>query len=114
CIYCVVTTHESQDCPQLVCQFCGSRDHTRFGCPTKQRCPQCRQVGHTKESCQEKLKLPKSEQDPCAFCGFGHTEEECSEIWRSFNPLTATRKTVNSIPAFCFICGAEGHYGPEC
>ncbi|KAI0133925.1 hypothetical protein BJ170DRAFT_179247 [Xylariales sp. AK1849] len=114
CTHCVSTMHHSQDCPQFTCPFCGSRAHSRFGCPTKQRCAKCRQLGHSKEYCQEKLAVAREEMPPCIFCGAAHTEDECTEIWRSFDPSGVEIKKVKAIPTFCYTCGREGHYGPEC
>lgn len=114
CTHCTSIRHQSADCPQLTCQFCSSRDHSSWGCPSKQRCSKCRQVGHTVDTCQEKLALAKEEMVPCAFCQCAHTEDECTEIWRSFNPSEVEIRKVKDIPSFCYICGAEGHYGPEC
>lgn len=114
CIHCVSVKHNSANCPELACQFCGSSDHTRYKCPTKQRCNKCRQLGHTKDKCREKIALAKEEMEPCAYCGSPHTEDQCIEIWKSFNPSEAEIKKVKVIPTFCYVCGAEGHYGPEC
>ncbi|KAM0808876.1 hypothetical protein AB5N19_09219 [Seiridium cardinale] len=114
CIHCVSTRHISGNCPQLACQFCSSREHTRYGCPRKQRCSKCRQVGHTKDTCQEKLSLTTEEMEPCAYCGSAHTEDQCIQVWKSFNPAEVEIKKVKTIPAFCYTCGQEGHYGPEC
>ncbi|RYP32451.1 hypothetical protein DL767_005215 [Monosporascus sp. MG133] len=114
CISCSGTGHRAKSCPQLICRFCNSPSHTSLSCPTKQRCAKCRQLGHGEETCAEKLALAADEQDPCAFCGAGHLENECSEVWRSYDPANATIKKVKAIPGFCYTCGAEGHYGPEC
>ncbi|KAI1759644.1 hypothetical protein GGR53DRAFT_512974 [Hypoxylon sp. FL1150] len=114
CLSCSGIGHKSQDCPHLRCKFCESQDHSSFGCPTKQRCSKCHQLGHAARDCEEKLALAAQEQDGCAFCGAKHTEEQCTEIWRSFALTEETRKKVKDIPAFCYTCGAQGHYGPEC
>ncbi|KAH9892343.1 hypothetical protein F4778DRAFT_317110 [Xylariomycetidae sp. FL2044] len=113
CLSCAGVGHRAQGCPQIACRFCGSRKHTHFGCPTRQRCTKCHQVGHGHEDCVEKLGLAVDERQSCAYCGSDHEEADCFEIWRSFDPTTAV-KTVRHIPAFCYTCGAEGHYGPEC
>ncbi|KAH8671442.1 hypothetical protein BX600DRAFT_510114 [Xylariales sp. PMI_506] len=114
CTHCVSVRHDSSECPQLKCQFCESSTHSRFACPTKERCSKCQQLGHSKATCQEKLTLAKEEIAPCVFCGAAHTEDECTEIWRSFNPAEVEIKKVKAIPAFCYTCGRSGHYGPEC
>ncbi|KAI1773490.1 hypothetical protein F4818DRAFT_111405 [Hypoxylon cercidicola] len=114
CLSCSGTGHKSRECPLLHCKFCESEDHTSFGCPTKQRCSKCRQLGHNAGSCVEKLALAIEEQSGCAFCGAEHIEGQCTEIWRSFSLSAETHRKVKDIPAFCYTCGAQGHYGPEC
>lgn len=114
CIHCVSTKHGSDSCPQLVCQFCASAEHTRYRCPTKQRCTKCHQMGHANSTCQEKIALAREEREPCVICASAHTEDQCAEIWKSFNPTAVEIKKVKTIPSFCYTCGNEGHYGPEC
>ncbi|KAI1085348.1 hypothetical protein F5B20DRAFT_141315 [Whalleya microplaca] len=114
CLFCSGIGHRAYNCPQAGCQFCESQRHTSFGCPMRQRCDKCRQVGHDITTCQEKLALALEEQSDCAICGDGHTEMTCPEMWRSFAPVEAHRRSVKDIPAFCYNCGAQGHYGPEC
>ncbi|ETS81847.1 hypothetical protein PFICI_06849 [Pestalotiopsis fici W106-1] len=114
CTHCVSTKHASDSCPQLLCQFCGSAEHTRYGCPTKQRCTKCHQIGHANTTCHEKIALAREEREPCAICGSPHTEDQCVEIWKSFNHTEVEIKKVKTIPCFCYTCGNEGHYGPEC
>ncbi|KAI1250867.1 hypothetical protein MGN70_007927 [Eutypa lata] len=114
CISCSGTGHKAGNCPKLACRFCESVNHHSLSCPTKQRCTKCHQVGHSIETCTEKLALTADEQDPCTLCGGDHLENDCSEVWRSYDPLGTTIKKVKAIPAFCYTCGNEGHYGPEC
>ncbi|KAH7026279.1 uncharacterized protein B0I36DRAFT_330291 [Microdochium trichocladiopsis] len=114
CLSCSGIGHKAKECPQRSCRFCSSFKHTSYGCPTKRRCSRCYALGHSSKSCTEKLALTAEERDPCAFCGAPHLEAECSEIWRSYNPGAVTRRTVKTIPTFCFTCGRQGHYGPEC
>ncbi|OTA70476.1 hypothetical protein K449DRAFT_380531 [Hypoxylon sp. EC38] len=114
CINCSGVGHRSRECPLLQCKFCGSREHILFACPTRQRCSKCRQLGHDSKACKERLTLLEEEEDGCAFCGVDHSEEKCTEIWRSFTLSTEVHKKVKNIPAFCYTCGGLGHYGPEC
>ncbi|XXH03445.1 hypothetical protein Hte_009847 [Hypoxylon texense] len=114
CLSCSGIGHKSRECPQLRCKFCEGQGHTSFGCPTKQRCSKCRQLGHNAGGCQEKLALAIEEQGGCALCGAEHAEEQCTEIWRSFVLSAETHQKVKDIPAFCYTCGAQGHYGQEC
>ncbi|KAI5923129.1 hypothetical protein F4810DRAFT_701362 [Camillea tinctor] len=114
CLSCSAIGHRAHECPQKTCRFCNSTGHNAFGCPTRQRCTKCRQLGHGLDTCLEKLALAPDEMDSCAFCGAGHADDDCSEIWRSYNPLEGTIKKVKSIPSFCYNCGSHNHYGPEC
>ncbi|KAI1639948.1 hypothetical protein F4809DRAFT_592946 [Biscogniauxia mediterranea] len=114
CLSCSAIGHRAHQCPQNTCRFCSSMNHNAFGCPTRKRCAKCHQLGHVMETCQEKLALASDELDGCAICGAGHLDDDCSEIWRSYNPLEVARKKVKSIPSFCYNCGAQNHYGPEC
>ncbi|KAI3322429.1 hypothetical protein HD806DRAFT_500005 [Xylariaceae sp. AK1471] len=114
CLSCSSVGHTTQVCPELSCRFCESGSHNSFGCPTKQRCDKCRQTGHSVDICQEKLALAPEELGGCAFCGAEHQDQDCPEIWRSFRPSELNVKKVKSIPAFCYLCGGENHYGPEC
>ncbi|KAI2627475.1 hypothetical protein GGS26DRAFT_143680 [Hypomontagnella submonticulosa] len=113
CLFCSGVGHRARECPQRHCRFCGSQDHESFGCPSKERCSKCHQLGHNGAACHEKLALALEEQGGCAFCGAEHTEERCSDIWRSYTPSSEVHK-VKDIPAFCYTCGGRGHYGPEC
>ncbi|GAP83136.2 putative protein AIR2 [Rosellinia necatrix] len=114
CLSCSGIGHATQTCPELSCRFCESKEHSPFGCPTKRRCDKCLQTGHGVDTCQEKLALAPDELGGCAFCNADHQDEDCSEIWRSFIPSELNIKKVQSIPAFCYVCGGENHYGPEC
>lgn len=114
CLNCGAIGHHAYECPLLTCKFCGSKKHIYLGCPTKKRCQKCYRIGHKDVDCKEKLKLAPEERDPCAFCGAEHTEDKCSELWRTYKPSPETTRKVKHIPAFCYTCGAEGHYGPEC
>ena len=114
CVSCSGQGHKAKECPQLSCRFCKNAGHTSFWCPTIQRCIRCRQLGHSSTACTEKLALTADEQSPCSFCGGAHFEHDCSEVWRSYDPNNTTIKKVKAIPAFCYTCGGEGHYGPEC
>ncbi|KAI0812001.1 hypothetical protein GGR55DRAFT_639985 [Xylaria sp. FL0064] len=103
-----------QVCPDLSCRFCDSTSHHSFGCPSRRRCDKCRQIGHSSDTCREKLALAADELGGCAFCGADHEDQDCFEIWTSFEPSASNTKKVKSIPAFCYVCGGENHYGPEC
>ncbi|KAK5628594.1 hypothetical protein RRF57_004309 [Xylaria bambusicola] len=106
--------HTKQDHPEPSCRFCKHGGHSPFGCPTRRRCDKCHQVGHGVDACQEKLALATDELGGCAFCDADHQDQDCFEIWTSFRPSDTNIRRVKSIPAFCYVCGGENHYGPEC
>ncbi|KAI1167762.1 hypothetical protein F5B18DRAFT_601217 [Nemania serpens] len=114
CLSCSGIGHATQACPELSCQFCESQSHTSFGCPTRRRCDKCRQIGHSVDTCHEKLALAADELGGCTFCKAGHQDQDCFEIWRSFKDSGFNVKKVKKIPAFCYVCGGKDHYGPEC
>ncbi|KAI1303360.1 hypothetical protein F5Y03DRAFT_190580 [Xylaria venustula] len=114
CLMCSGLGHTMRTCPELSCRFCNNTSHNSFGCPTRRRCEKCRQSGHNINTCQEKLTLAADEFGGCVFCGAGHQDTDCFEIWTSFRPSESNTKKVKSIPAFCYVCGGENHYGSEC
>ncbi|GAW18512.1 hypothetical protein ANO14919_079880 [Xylariales sp. No.14919] len=114
CLSCSGIGHSVQTCPELSCRFCESKNHRSFGCPMRRRCDKCHQTGHTVDTCQEKLSLAADELGGCIFCNADHLDQDCSEIWTTFKPSELNLRKVKSIPAFCYVCGGEKHYGPEC
>ncbi|KAJ4306073.1 hypothetical protein N0V88_000869 [Collariella sp. IMI 366227] len=118
CHLCASPDHSAASCPNIACRFCDSGRHRSFNCPTRHRCTKCKQLGHTKHQCKEKLAIPADEQE-CAFCGGrDHDDALCHEHWRSFvvcNPNTAAPpRKVRSLPVYCYTCGRQGHYGTVC
>jgi hypothetical protein len=115
CSVCARSGHRHSSCPELTCKFCGDQRHISTSCPTRTRCENCRQLGHVASACSSKLKLAPGEDDECAFCGSAeHHDDQCEEIWRSFDPEDHPIKKVKDIPVYCCNCGFAGHYGPEC
>jgi protein AIR1/2 len=115
CTGCASYGHRLRSCPRLKCQFCGDTEHMGPGCPTRKRCPKCKQLGHPKEKCTEKLALAPGEAMECAFCASkDHTESDCTEFYRSYRPNEYTMRKVKEIPIYCYCCGKKGHYGTEC
>lgn len=114
CHACASRDHGTPDCPETTCRFCHAVEHRSFGCPTRFRCTKCRQLGHLKKDCTEKLALPLEEVE-CAFCqSRDHVDASCHELWRSFSFNRSTARKVRSLPVFCYCCGRQGHYGPAC
>ncbi|KAL2196575.1 hypothetical protein P885DRAFT_37972 [Corynascus similis CBS 632.67] len=114
CHLCASRDHDATECPETACRFCRDPEHRSFSCPTRRRCTKCKQLGHQKEDCKEKLALPPDEVE-CVFCqSRDHVDASCHEIWRSFKINPATVRKVRLLPVFCYCCGHEGHYGSVC
>lgn len=115
CMTCAVTGHKTSQCPRLECSLCGvSGLHFTSGCPEAQRCTKCRQHGHLKEGCFEKL-IAISGGPSCALCNSkGHFELDCDLLWRSFEPSSVTSFKVRYISHACYYCGSNQHFGPDC
>ncbi|KXX77320.1 Protein AIR2 [Madurella mycetomatis] len=114
CVMCASRGHVSTGCPAMICRFCHDAGHPSFSCPARRRCTKCRQLGHTKEDCREKLALAPEEMD-CAFCqSRDHLDASCPDLRRSFLSDLGTVRKVRSLPIFCYCCGCQGHYGPAC
>lgn len=115
CLTCASFGHNAPNCPETICKFC-QQSHFSYSCPSRQRCAKCKQLGHTKASCKEKLAMATGEGFmECAFCqAQDHQEEQCSEIWETYRPQVGQIKQVRSVPTFCYCCGAEGHFGTDC
>jgi len=121
CTMCASRSHTSPYCPDLICQFCGDNQehyHPSYACPTRRRCTKCKQLGHSKQECREKLALAPDEGEAaeCTFCkSQDHTDSACSSLWRTFRPPPESEcKKVKALPVYCSRCGNEGHYGPDC
>ncbi|KDN59770.1 putative zinc knuckle domain-containing protein [Colletotrichum sublineola] len=115
CVYCASVGHNSTACPKTACKFCQQPNHFSWNCPTRERCTKCRQLGHGKARCTEKLVHLDEEGMECAICGAqDHLEDECEVLWRSYKPQDGLVKKVKVFPAFCASCGTEGHYSSDC
>ena len=113
CIFCASNQHIYGACPATKCRFCQNQEHPSYACPSRYRCSKCKQLGHAKDQCREKLVLAIEETE-CGICQrTGHTEASCDELWRSYDPGNPVKK-VRLLPVFCYLCGHEGHYGTEC
>ena len=116
CLSCGILGHRSSSCPALSCTSCSTFGrHSTTMCPLNVRCGKCRERGHSKENCPEKLSRSKSEAIACDLCGSkDHLEIACQCIWQSYQPKREDIHTVRDIPVHCYMCGESGHYGPEC
>ncbi|KAK4144271.1 uncharacterized protein C8A04DRAFT_11600 [Dichotomopilus funicola] len=114
CHACASRSHSAAECPEKTCRFCGDREHRTFACPTRVRCTKCKQLGHRRHDCREKLVTP-ADQLECAFCASReHGDASCHELWRSVRPAPDTVRKVRELPIYCYNCGYGGHYGPAC
>ncbi|KAN0112717.1 hypothetical protein V8E51_005668 [Hyaloscypha variabilis] len=116
CLSCGCLGHRKSMCPALSCTSCStSGKHSTASCPLNARCGKCRERGHSKEECPEKLSRSKGEAIACDMCGSkDHLEIACQYIWRSYEPKPEEIRTVRDIPVHCYMCGESDHYGPEC
>lgn len=116
CLSCGCLGHRSSTCPALSCTSCSTfGKHSTASCPFNARCDKCRERGHFKEDCPEKLARSKGEAVACDICGSkDHLEIACQYIWRSYEPRPEEIRTVRDIPVHCYVCGGSDHYGPEC
>ncbi len=115
CVCCSRSGHRAAACPEKTCKFCKTTDHTVGRCPTRQRCKKCKQLGHTRSTCQEKLALAPGEADECAFCASPHhLEGACTVFPRSHRAEVDHDQKVQSIPAYCYFCGSDKHFGGDC
>ncbi|KAL2258999.1 hypothetical protein VTK26DRAFT_7484 [Humicola hyalothermophila] len=114
CELCACYGHRSAVCPDARCRFCQDPSHRSFSCPNRRRCSKCKQLGHLKEGCSEKLALPLEERE-CAFCGSrDHDDASCHELSRSFSTTPDKARKVCSLPVFCSWCGRQGHFMSDC
>lgn len=114
CKVCASHGHDSTDCSVAKCRFCDDPGHRSFSCPTRQRCTKCKQLGHKKEECSEKLGLAPEEVE-CAFCGSrDHDDASCPDLSVSFSIEANDARKVRSLPKYCSCCGRKGHFASEC
>jgi protein AIR1/2 len=117
CVMCTSHTHTVDACPHLICGFCQSADHRTIACGFEKLAPMgyspsCLHVGHPHDQCpynRDKV------LEPCILCQSSeHLENVCERIWRTYEPEPTRIRKVNSLTAYCYQCGLEGHYGNDC
>ncbi|TLS25288.1 hypothetical protein PpBr36_07594 [Pyricularia pennisetigena] len=116
CVICAKNGHRANDCPPPTCRHCQDQGHTSAQCPTRVRCTKCQRLGHIKKSCPEKLASAAGEAElECAVCcATDHLEDDCESLWCTYYPDPENIVKVQSIPAFCYSCGADNHFGGDC
>ena len=116
CLVCTHPGHMAARCPQLTCAHCGKyNDHSPPFCPATQKCPKCREPGHTQSHCKSKLKVPNSELT-CDLCSnAGHVEDDCELLWRTSGlPGVLNMSDTRLKHIFCYECGRRSHLGNDC
>ncbi|RDW82203.1 hypothetical protein BP6252_03315 [Coleophoma cylindrospora] len=114
CLACAASGHHVDTCPSMVCKKCGARNHPALFCPQNKRCGKCRDLGHERSECPEKLLAARTEAVPCDLCkSVEHIESACPILWRSFQ-LSGEVKKIHELQIHCFCCGGTGHYGLDC
>ncbi|KAJ9615368.1 hypothetical protein H2200_001443 [Cladophialophora chaetospira] len=109
CLSCLQTGHAERNCPEVVCTHCSDLHSSRL-CPQLQRCPKCREKGHTFEACRSGLKVTTV---PCDICGgLGHIEQTCLQrFFPSYKNLT-----TEPLPLWicCSNCASRSHLVGDC
>lgn len=116
CLVCTRAGHMAASCPKLTCAHCGKyNDHFPPFCPATQKCPKCREPGHTQAHCKSKLKVPNSELT-CDLCSnAGHIEVDCELLWRTSGlPGVINVSDTRLKYIFCYECGRRSHLGNDC
>ncbi|RDA93644.1 hypothetical protein CP533_4847 [Ophiocordyceps camponoti-saundersi (nom. inval.)] len=117
CLYCSRDGHVAAACPHKTCKFCGQTGHWHFACKTRQRCTNCRQLGHATSVCGgARVEWQDETGLACAFCGDkDHLEDECTDVWRTYHlDDSKTVQKVEDIIISCAICASREHYFSEC
>ncbi|KOS20086.1 Protein AIR2 [Escovopsis weberi] len=93
--------------PASMCLLCGREGHIAVDCQDS--------LGHSTAKCIEKLALTKDEGLECFYCKSpDHLEDECTEWWRSYEPLAHVVKTISHLPSSCAACGSGQHDSGDC
>lgn len=117
CLICAEIGHMQEGCPARTCQHCKAVDqHFTYNCPIVAKCTKCRERGHAKENCPSKLARSAADGFFCDLCNKpGHVEEECSLLWRTFNPdKIPNLNKVARMTVSCYQCGSHLHWGDDC
>lgn len=117
CLTCSQAGHMAELCPSRTCQHCQAVDeHFSKDCATVAKCRKCRERGHSKANCASKLARSAADGFFCDSCSQpGHVEEECSLLWRSFNPdKEPNLHKVARLTVVCYECSAATHWGGDC
>lgn len=95
CVRCTSRTHLADVCPHLACLMCHG-DHSTLSCPG-----QGAEEGKTNPACR--------------LCqSASHIDQVCDQLWRTYEPEPSRIRKIRSLEAYCYSCGEQGHYGPEC
>ncbi|KAK3046029.1 hypothetical protein LTS18_013486, partial [Coniosporium uncinatum] len=117
CTTCSESGHVPERCPARTCVHCKAVDrHLSVLCPTIKKCSRCRERGHKVDQCPSKLARSQADGLSCDVCSkTGHTEENCSLLWRTFNPdKIPFLQQVKTMIVCCYQCGSNRHWGGDC
>ncbi|KAL7914866.1 hypothetical protein GGI35DRAFT_474578 [Trichoderma velutinum] len=115
CLLCGREGHTADGCTNCACKFCGQDDHWQYACPSLDlKCDKCDIRGHSATGCAT-VREERGYVFKCSLChSTAHTDERCTEPWRSFHPEAVTIKTVTALPVSCASCGSSQHFSANC
>ncbi|PHH68439.1 hypothetical protein CDD80_7520 [Ophiocordyceps camponoti-rufipedis] len=115
CLNCSGEGHEAAECLRQECRYCGDMNHWHYCCPTRERCSNCRQLGHSTGDCKEEQAASKTQHVNCAFCGGDdHVERDCMDPWSDMDAKMKTIGRMVHAPVSCASCGAGDHVWSDC
>ncbi|KAL6805784.1 hypothetical protein J3E68DRAFT_422025 [Trichoderma sp. SZMC 28012] len=115
CLLCGREGHTADGCTHCACKFCGQDDHWQYVCPSLDlKCDKCDIRGHSAAGCATVPEV-RGYVFKCSLChSTAHTDERCTQPWRSFHPEAETIKTVTALPVSCASCGSSQHFSANC
>ncbi|KKO99579.1 hypothetical protein THAR02_08313 [Trichoderma harzianum] len=115
CLLCGREGHTADGCTNCACKFCGQDDHWQYVCPSLElKCDKCDIRGHSAAGCAT-VREERGYVFKCSLChSTAHTDERCTQPWRSFHPEAETIKTVTALPVSCASCGSSQHFSANC
>ncbi|KAK4075419.1 uncharacterized protein Triagg1_4540 [Trichoderma aggressivum f. europaeum] len=115
CLLCGREGHTADGCTNCACKRCGQDDHWQYACPSLDlKCDKCDIRGHSAAGCAT-VREERGYVFKCSLChSTAHTDERCTQPWRSFHPEAETIKTVTALPVSCASCGSSQHFSANC